>query len=47
MGIEYLDSEVPEQSSSSASGPPTKIQQSMDEDTEGDIEEDEKGQPST
>ena len=47
LGIEYLDSEVPEQSSSSASGHPTKIQQSMNEDAEGDIEEDEKGQPST
>jgi hypothetical protein len=35
LGIEYLDSEVPEQSSSSASGPPTKIQESMEEETEG------------
>ena len=52
LGIEYLDSEVPEQSSSSASGPvleptePTKIQESMEEETEGDIEEDEEGRPS-
>jgi hypothetical protein len=52
LGIEYLDSEVPEQSSSSASGPvsepraPTKIQESMEEEAERDIEEDEEGQPS-